>query len=101
MQITDQDGNQCGWSVPAVFETGLLEQSDWSGPWIARDPVIPDLGRNECTFYDLKPAPRFRTTFSINRAAVVAGAGNRVEALANQATVVRARAYISGKCSTP
>ena len=32
--ISDQDGKLCYISAPAVFETGLLQKTDWKAEWI-------------------------------------------------------------------
>lgn len=39
----DRDGQPSPWSAPAAFDTGLLENSDWSGAsWIRRDSKDAD-----------------------------------------------------------
>lgn len=34
VQARDKDGAPSGWSEPAWFEMGLLQESDWGGRWI-------------------------------------------------------------------
>ncbi len=36
----DKDDNAGAYSAPAVFEMGLLEESDWEGGWIGTDASI-------------------------------------------------------------
>lgn len=34
VKVRDERGTESGWSSPAAFETGLLEQDDWQADWI-------------------------------------------------------------------
>ncbi len=40
VRVHDKDGAVSGWSKPARFSMGLLQASDWKGPWI-RHPDAP------------------------------------------------------------
>ncbi|RYG66256.1 rhamnosidase, partial [bacterium] len=37
VQVWDQNGKASGWSTPARWSMGLLQQSDWKGQWIGWD----------------------------------------------------------------
>jgi alpha-L-rhamnosidase len=37
VQVWDKDGQPSGWSSPASWSMGLLNQSDWTAQWIGRD----------------------------------------------------------------
>ncbi len=37
VQVWDRDGKPSGWSKPAHWSMGLLQQSDWKGDWIGYD----------------------------------------------------------------
>ncbi|MGO8698297.1 MAG: glycoside hydrolase family 78 protein [Limisphaerales bacterium] len=42
LRIWDQEGRVSGWSEPARWSMGLLDQSDWHAKWIgAEDPTAP------------------------------------------------------------
>ncbi len=34
VRVWDEDGNASSWSEPSTFETGLLDNAEWSGAWI-------------------------------------------------------------------
>ena len=42
VKVWDKDGIDCGWSEPAKWSMGLLNQSDWQGQWIGFDPAEYD-----------------------------------------------------------
>lgn len=58
-KISDNHGNETGWSAPAFWEMGLLSSSDWQADWIEpgfeQDSTISP------------PSPMFRTGFDLNR----------------------------------
>eukprot|EP01050_Picozoa_sp_SAG11_P011365 SAG11_NODE_1199_length_5539_cov_3.617647_3_plen_466_part_01 len=68
------------WSHPAYWEMALLEAADWHNvSWLSAAPI----GRqptNSCAQFEQDPAPLFRTTVALQSAA----------------SVVRARAYVTG-----
>ena len=37
VQVWDQNGQSSGWSSPASWSMGLINQSDWTAQWIGRD----------------------------------------------------------------
>ncbi|MGZ4965487.1 MAG: glycoside hydrolase family 78 protein, partial [Limisphaerales bacterium] len=37
VEVWDKDGKPSGWSKPATWSMGLLQQSDWQGDWIGYD----------------------------------------------------------------
>ncbi|MGH1565114.1 family 78 glycoside hydrolase catalytic domain [Mumia sp. DW29H23] len=41
VMVWDASGGAGRWSAPTWFETGLLEQDDWSADWIAHDTDLP------------------------------------------------------------
>ncbi len=55
----NQDGRPSQWSAPALWEMGLLKQSDWKAKWIA-DVAAAD---REHTYTG--PAPFFRKAFQL------------------------------------
>ena len=57
------DGGECDWSAPAWFETGLLEPSDWTAPWIEPVSDAPQPPGE-------RPAHLLRTRFRVDRTAV-------------------------------
>jgi hypothetical protein len=77
VNIWDQSGAECGWSDYSTFEMALLKQSDWVGDWVTRD--LPTPVRNECTLYEHRGGPRFRTQFA-----------------AAKPNVTKARLYVTG-----
>jgi alpha-L-rhamnosidase len=59
VKVWTNDG-ESGWSVPAWFETGLLETSDWVARWIEPlEPAVPPPGQ--------RPAHALMTSFSLHR----------------------------------
>ncbi|MEU8354735.1 family 78 glycoside hydrolase catalytic domain [Nonomuraea sp. NPDC048882] len=76
VRVRDADGTWSGWSEPARFELGLLEETDWSAEWITH----PD-------WYDERNDPR-------------AGEGHPLPLLAGEFTlagpVEGARLYVAG-----
>ncbi|HLF34781.1 MAG TPA: glycoside hydrolase family 78 protein [Cyclobacteriaceae bacterium] len=86
VRIWDRDGNPSSYSEPSYFETGLLNDSDWSGKWISA-PTLFDWSINDRNRKLLPknappeeegPSPVFRKEFEIDR------------------QVESARAYITG-----
>lgn len=63
----DENGVASAWSAPARWETALLAEDDWTGPWIGRNA---DVGP--------QPLPLLRRAFSL------------------AAPIKRARAYVTG-----
>lgn len=55
----DEYGRRSGWSDPARFETGFLDQADWSGSWIGRGGPWPILNAS------ITPAPSLRKEFNV------------------------------------
>ena len=55
VRLWDENGTEGDWSEPAVFETGLLEASDWKANWITGDYKIDKKQRY--------PVDCFRKTF--------------------------------------
>ncbi len=41
VMVWDQLGRPSGWSEPASFSVGLLDQADWKGEWIGLDEAAP------------------------------------------------------------
>ena len=86
VRVWDSEGETSEWSAPAWFETGLLNDSDWSGQWISAPPLFDwqavDSRRKKIA-KDAppelpEPAPLFRKEFNVSK------------------RIKRARAYISG-----
>lgn len=46
VRVWDQEGQPSAWSETASWETGLLDQGDWKGTWIARGGDAP--ARSAC-----------------------------------------------------
>jgi len=69
------DGRVSSYSEPALWEMGLLAADEWKAKWICRDRPLPEQPED---FYKDDPIPLFRTEFKLD------------------ATVKRARAYVSG-----
>lgn len=53
VRVQDETGEWTGWSVPASFETGMMDQRNWKGAWIT-----------DSHDYTIKPAPWFRKEFT-------------------------------------
>ncbi|CAN5562343.1 glycoside hydrolase family 78 protein [soil metagenome] len=62
VKVWDKDG-RISESGIANFETGMISSKNWKGAWL-----------NDTRDIDLKPAPYFRNTFSLNRKIVAARA---------------------------
>ncbi len=75
VRVWDARGMPSEWSLPAKWETGLLESADWEGVWINDGRPNPEKDED---FYGDDPAPLFRKLFTITE------------------NVVRARLFISG-----
>ena len=54
VQVYDKDGAATGWSAPARFSVGMLNQSDWAASWIG----MASAGNHDC--------PWFRKTFTLS-----------------------------------
>jgi alpha-L-rhamnosidase len=67
VRLWEGSGEPGAWSAPEWFETGLLQETDWTGPWIGLDPAA----RGNAGAY-------LRGTISLDK------------------PVISARAYISG-----
>lgn len=50
VQVWDQDGTSSGWSDPASWEMGLLEQSDWSASWVGHPDGGPGVDLEGATW---------------------------------------------------
>lgn len=72
VQAWDEQGVVSGFSSPAMFRTGLMEQLDWTAHWISRS-LVPPGGRTppQDTVYDnpysARPADYYRREFSLDR----------------------------------
>jgi len=55
VRIWDEQGNPSAWSVPASWQTGLLNISHWKASWMEAGLVEDSINR---------PSPLFRTCFS-------------------------------------
>ncbi len=75
VRVWDEAGRMSPWSAPAWFEAALLDDSDWTAQWIARNEDLPE--DEEALFGDT-PAPLFRKEFRVDK------------------RVRRARAYVTG-----
>ena len=60
----DKNGQVGAWSVPAKWEMGLLNKSDWQAEWIGND--LTALGKGKV--YHLPPAPFFRRETNLKSA---------------------------------
>lgn len=45
VRVTDESGQDSGWSEPATFETGLLGEDEWGAAWIGSDTDADLAGR--------------------------------------------------------
>ncbi len=63
VKVWDLQGNPSTGTIPACFETGMMEMKNWKGDWITDNRDI-----------NLKPAPVFRKAFSIHKQIVSAKA---------------------------
>ena len=60
VQVWDKNDKASGWSRPAVWEMGLLGESDWTGQWLNDGKANPKADED---FYQEDPAPLFRKEF--------------------------------------
>jgi alpha-L-rhamnosidase len=73
VRVWDGEGNPSSYDGPAVFETGLLERSDWEGDWISLgtgpdEDFEPPSGDEYDELADgLTPSPYLRKAFSLDR----------------------------------
>ena len=56
VRVWDKDGKESGWSRPAIWKMGLLEDTDWKGKWIT-------IGQRQ----NQDAAPMLRSEFTINK----------------------------------
>jgi len=66
VRVWDKDGKPSPWSAAAWWETSLLEPDDWRARWINDGKTNPT--RDE-DLYKEDPAPLFRKTFALPKAA--------------------------------
>jgi len=66
VRVWDKDGKPSPWSAAAWWETSLLEPDDWRARWINDGKTNPT--RDE-DLYKEDPAPLFRKTFTLPKAA--------------------------------
>jgi alpha-L-rhamnosidase len=73
VRVWDGAGDASPYSPPAVFETGLLERSDWEGTWIsagkgpAGDMEPPSGDEYDDLANGLAPSPYLRKEFSLDK----------------------------------
>jgi alpha-L-rhamnosidase len=60
----DNRKNASTWSIPAFWEMGLLDNTDWKGKWIEEIKASSEENKN---LYEEKPAPLFRRDFTAPR----------------------------------
>jgi len=60
VRVWDKNDASSEWSQPAMWEMGLLRESDWTGQWLNDGKANP---RDDAAFYAEDPAPCFRRTF--------------------------------------
>lgn len=65
----DVEGRETGFSAPARWSTGLLEDTDWSGEWIGRRTGVADTaGRGVDREFPPGPSPvLLRTAFNLDK----------------------------------
>ena len=63
VKVWDSQGNPSSATIPAFFETGMMEMKNWKGDWITDNRDI-----------NLKPAPVFRKAFTVHKQVVSARA---------------------------
>jgi len=56
VKVWDKDGKPSSMQTVASFETGMMQQGNWKGAWISDSRDI-----------NIKPAPYFRRSFSLNK----------------------------------
>jgi alpha-L-rhamnosidase len=66
VRVFDAEGNPSAWSRPAFWEMALLDPEDWRARWIEDGKPSPE--RDE-DFYADDPAPLFRKSFNLPKAA--------------------------------
>jgi alpha-L-rhamnosidase len=82
--VWDRHGGPAG-AADSWFETGLLDPSEWSAAWIARDPTLvpivdpPSEGDRPLDAHGLEPCPHLRRAFQV------------------RGPVRRARAYVTAR----
>ncbi len=64
VRVWDEDGNISDWSNTALWEMGLIEQSDWKAKWINDGKLGP---QNSEEYYKDDPAPLFRHDFKVDK----------------------------------
>lgn len=64
VQSWDGKDTESAFSQAAWFHTGLLEAGDWTGKWISDTMGFPE---NDEEFYEKKPSPLFRKSFSVDK----------------------------------
>ena len=75
VRVWDRENQVSGWSEPAWFESGLLDESDWRAQWISAPPLFDWQavdGRRKRMARDAapelpEPAPLFRAEFFIDK----------------------------------
>jgi alpha-L-rhamnosidase len=73
VRVWDRAGEPSSYSGPAVFETGLLEKSDWEGAWIsagkgpAGDKEPPSGEEYDDLANGLAPSPYLRREFPLDK----------------------------------
>lgn len=83
----DKDGSAGPYSATAIFDTGLLNSSDWSGAkWIKRDTNVAD----DYTYYRKKVTLPDK---AIKRAIVYVTAGHNYELYINGSLIGKGLAY--------
>ena len=66
VRVWDKEGNPSPWSAPASWEMALLGRDDWQAKWINDGKANPTKDED---FYKEDPAPLFRKTFDLPKAA--------------------------------
>lgn len=61
VRVYNQKNEASAWSLPAFWETAMLQSTDWKAQWIGDGSVPP---AKEEDFYKDDPAPLFRSTFT-------------------------------------
>ena len=64
VRVWDNEGNVSGWSRPAFWTMGLMNESDWAGIWINDGKATPS---TYARFFDDDPAPLFRKEFTVSK----------------------------------
>lgn len=73
VRVWDRDGNVSGWSKPASWSMGLLDQSEWKAKWIGApwqgEEPLPKPSGPGAKLPDLlpPPAPEFRKEFEVSK----------------------------------